>query len=105
MTVPHFLPTITEHARRRCHERHDVWPTRRDADLAVLDIIEGRAELLEVQASGREMHRVTLGPCTTIVIYEPVQACIVTVLGDNVERRDPLWGKRVWRDSDGRPRW
>ena len=76
--------SISWHATDECRKRHGFTPTSWDADLAVLDIIEGRAALLEQQENGRERYEVWLGFVRVTAIYEPRTATIVTVLPEAI---------------------
>lgn len=75
------MPSISTHALEECERRHGFTPCAWDADLAVLDIIEGRAEFAgEGSEPGRERYLVRLGHVVVPVVYDPPTARIVTVL-------------------------
>lgn len=77
----------TDHARSRAFERLGFEPSMRDwrdAALAILDTVAGgqrQAMLMRAKCDGLEVWHVHLGNRQARVVWSPVRAQIVTVLG------------------------
>lgn len=71
---------ITAHALDRCVRRWGFEPMGAEVDAAFLDIVEGRARLIEREATGKEQWEVKLGPAVVRVVYDPQTSTIITVL-------------------------
>lgn len=81
----------TDHAAQRAAERHGIYATGaewRDAMLSIWNTLAGEprsAMLLSVESDGQEHWAILLCGVPVRVLYDPREACVITVL--KMERR------------------
>lgn len=76
------IPGVSNHARYRAGERfgRDFSPSEWRAVL--LDIVDGRSTIIMRQGDGSEIRLVQVGTVAIKVVWQPVQALIITILPD-----------------------